>query len=123
MMRPASITKTPASDCTGRLMSTRLRSIPHPVSHQLPVAINEVGRQIAISARLRKCCSWWPLSSRFGYFVFTAMFCPRLAPAVRVPAAFYGAGGVLAAALLAELFIPIRRRRAGWKEVVDFLHS
>ena len=80
----------------------------------------------------------WEIDHFVGYFAITLLVClawPR--PVVvggalmvfavlleslqgltpdRVPnlmAAFYGAGGALAAALLAELFIRARRRRAG----------
>jgi VanZ family protein len=77
----------------------------------------------------------WEIEHFIGYFAFTLMFClawPRpfivggalMAVAVlleglqaftpdrssNLRAAFYGAGGVLVAALLAELFIRARRR-------------
>jgi VanZ family protein len=80
----------------------------------------------------------WQIDHFLGYFVITSFVClawPRpfvvggalMAAAVLLEslqgltpdrtanllAAFYGAGGVLAAALLAELFIRIRGRRAG----------
>ena len=79
----------------------------------------------------------WQIEHFLGYFAITLMFClawPRpfvvggalmaggalleglqaLTPdrSSNLLAAFYGAGGALAAALLAELFIRVRRRRA-----------
>jgi VanZ family protein len=80
----------------------------------------------------------WEIDHFLGYFAITLMFClawPRpfmvgaalMAVAALLEvlqaltpdrssyflAAFYGAGGVLAAALLAELVIRVRRRRSG----------
>ena len=80
----------------------------------------------------------WQIDHFLGYFAITSMFClawPRpfvvggalmaggalleglqaLTPdrSSNLLAALYGAGGALAAALLAELFIRARRRRAG----------
>ena len=80
----------------------------------------------------------WQIDHFLGYFAITLLVClawPRpfvvggalmvfaalleglqgLTPdrSPNLMAAFYGAGGVLAAALLAELFIRARRRRAG----------
>ena len=82
----------------------------------------------------------WQFDHFAGYFVITALVCfawPRpfvvgaalMAFAAlleglqaftpdrssNLMAAFYGAGGALAAALLAELFIRARRRRAGYR--------